>query len=345
MPTRHQKCGHLADAFGSTSTNHSTSGASGRTTRTMTTKLLALAALIGPGIGPNALVDARNIFADGPPPHANGRGREASPAVLKGKGLLRAGINNINADNLPCKNPNLSCHVPVVDGDEELDVELEPHSVRGKGYKLLVQGEDGELSEVDPGPDTTFRGNVAGDPGSAVAASITAAGVLMEIFTSSGDRIVLEPAGGAAEVEGDHVVYHAEDVEPTPDKLCGAMAPWSGARSRRTRRVKLTRETTERKLQQTLYVAELSIDADFEYFLAYDSDVDAVKNRVESVINAMNLQYEGDVGITHEITTTIVRTSSSQPYTSTDASTLLDQFRNEWNAKQDLRRTQRDVAQ
>jgi hypothetical protein len=36
------------------------------------------------------------------------------------------------------------------------------------------------------------------------------------------------------------------------------------------------------------------------------------------------------VGITHKITTIIVRTSASQPYTSTDPNTLLDQFRVQW---------------
>ena len=57
----------------------------------------------------------------------------------------------------------------------------------------------------------------------------------------------------------------------------------------------------------------------------------------------MNLQYEPEVGITHSITTTLVRTSSNQPYTSSDAGTLLDQFRSEWNSNQSS--IQRDVAQ
>ncbi|MDG1983415.1 MAG: M12 family metallo-peptidase, partial [Planctomycetota bacterium] len=75
----------------------------------------------------------------------------------------------------------------------------------------------------------------------------------------------------------------------------------------------------------------------------YGSSTTAASNRIQTVVNTMNLQYEGEVAITHAITTTLVRTSSNQPYTSADASTLLTQFRSEWNANQGS--IQRDVAQ
>lgn len=61
------------------------------------------------------------------------------------------------------------------------------------------------------------------------------------------------------------------------------------------------------------------------------------------MINTVNIQYEGEVGITHSITTILVRTSVNQPYTSTDATTLLNQFRSEWNSNQ--AGVDRDVAQ
>ena len=64
--------------------------------------------------------------------------------------------------------------------------------------------------------------------------------------------------------------------------------------------------------------------------------------RIESVINTMNLQYESEVGISHSITTILVRTTSNDPYSSSDAVTLLNQFRNHWNSSQGS--IQRDVA-
>ena len=89
-------------------------------------------------------------------------------------------------------------------------------------------------------------------------------------------------------------------------------------------------------------MAELACDADYEYFVDHGMSVTAVEDRIHAVINAINLQYESEVGITHQITTVIVRTSASQPYTSTDSSEILNQFRSEWNAN--LGSVQRDVA-
>jgi plastocyanin len=60
------------------------------------------------------------------------------------------------------------------------------------------------------------------------------------------------------------------------------------------------------------------------------------------VINNVNQQYESQVLLRHEITTIIIRDNSNDPYTSSDAGTLLNQFRTEWNNNQGG--IQRDVA-
>jgi hypothetical protein len=90
-------------------------------------------------------------------------------------------------------------------------------------------------------------------------------------------------------------------------------------------------------------VAELGVDADFQFYQAYGSSVGNVQNRVNSVINGLNVQYENQVGIRHDITQIIIRTSSgTNPYTTNDPVTLLNQFRNHWNSNHGS--VQRDVA-
>ena len=94
-------------------------------------------------------------------------------------------------------------------------------------------------------------------------------------------------------------------------------------------------------------VAQLAIDADNDYYRDYGS-VSAVISQIEGIVNTVNVQYERDVGIRHEISTIIVRLQwGSDPYTTdpptTDAYALLNVFRNHWNTNhQDI---QRDVAQ
>ncbi|MCZ6836182.1 MAG: M12 family metallo-peptidase, partial [Planctomycetota bacterium] len=89
-------------------------------------------------------------------------------------------------------------------------------------------------------------------------------------------------------------------------------------------------------------IAELACDADYEYLQDWGS-VSGVESRINAVINAVNTQYERDVNITHVITTIIVRTSEPDPYTSSDAVTLLNQFRSHWEANHG--NVQRDMAQ
>jgi len=90
------------------------------------------------------------------------------------------------------------------------------------------------------------------------------------------------------------------------------------------------------------FITELAIDADYDYFLHYGS-VSGVENQINSIINTVNAQYERDLNIRHVITTIIVRTAEPDPYTSTDATTLLNQFRNHWAISQGA--VHRDMAQ
>jgi hypothetical protein len=77
-------------------------------------------------------------------------------------------------------------------------------------------------------------------------------------------------------------------------------------------------------------VAEFGADADFEFYQAFGSNMMTVENAINSIMNSVNVLYENQVGITHEITGIIVRSAEPDPYSSTSAETLLDQFRQHW---------------
>jgi hypothetical protein len=216
-------------------------------------------------------------------------------------------------------------------------LELRTHSVRATGFEVIEIGADGVPVSHDPGQVTTLRGALAGR-GGMVAATLTDEGVFARIAVDDQEWFVqpiAELVPGAS--PQDHVVYGADDV-PDVNRTCGAdliaqpfalFEPTPGSSSGTYG-------------MSTVSVTELACDADFQYFQDYGT-VNAVQNRIETVINTVNMQYEAEVAITHEITTIIVRTSSSQPYTSTDAVTLLNQFRSEWNSNQSG--VQRDVAE
>ena len=216
---------------------------------------------------------------------------------------------------------------------------LSPHSVRSSEYQVLVQGQDGSMVEVEPGPVRTMRGVILEVLGSGVAASMLEDGLYARVEFPNGDVYWVEPI--ATRVEGaaadEYVVVHADDVLETGGR-CGLDERELG---------NLAQPFDDGDplaaggCEPNLYVAELACDSDVEYFNHWGS-VPNVENRINAVINFMNNQYENDVGVTHVISALIVRTAEPDPYSSTSPSTLLSQFRTEWITNQ--AGIQRDVA-
>ena len=201
---------------------------------------------------------------------------------------------------------------------------------------------DGSLVEVEPEPVRTLRGTVVGLEGSAVAASLEADGLHARIFLSEDEQYWLEPVASRVPRAGpNHYVIYDNDDIIAPQKTCGLdaleIAPGDRGASG------TVRHTRAGACGTGLCISELAVDADFEYYQDYNSSVPDVTSRIDSVINAVNVQYERDVDITHVITTIIIRTAEPDPYTHTDATQLLFQFRSHWLANHG--NVQRDTVQ
>ena len=236
--------------------------------------------------------------------------------------------------------PGGAAQATVLYGDTLLDLQLEPHSVRSPKFQLLVQGDDGDLTPQAAAASRAYRGRVEAFGGAQFAASWLTDGLHARIRTDAGEDFWIQPIPAEFQTPGGaaHAFYAGIDVLD-PEKNCGTDLLPLVAGSRPG----LSNGGGSAPKAQVISVAELGCDADFQYFQRYGT-VQATVDRVESVINAMNLQYESEVELTHQITTTVVRTSSgANPYTTSNSSTLLSQFRNEWNNNQGA--IQRDVAQ
>jgi hypothetical protein len=225
--------------------------------------------------------------------------------------------------------------IPIeIEGREHL-LQLDAFSVRTSGYQLLAAREDGQLQPVQPGPERTMRGQLVGALGTRASGTLCDDGLYAAIRLQSGDSYWLQPLQThVPEASSDtYILYQGGDVRMT-GHVCGSES-LTGAFS-----------TPQQQVGETfggggLKVAELACDADYEYFQDYGS-VNGVETRINALINTMNDQYESEVGIQHQISTIIVRSSSSDPYTSNDAVTLLNQFRSQWLSSHGG--VQRDVA-
>jgi hypothetical protein len=226
-----------------------------------------------------------------------------------------------------------------IDGEQRLMV-LRPTSVLADGFQLIEHLGGDEYRQVEPAPVLTYRGEILDLPGIQVAASWLDDGLHARLYHEDGTSEWLEPLAGrvAGAGIGTYAFYSSEHVRDS-GRTCGVTD---------AQRVGSTPFVQPGQLGQmtvgspVLKICELGVDTDFEYYQDYGQSSQNVQNQINSVINSMNVQYETEVGIRHDITTIIVRTSSNDPYTTNDPSSFLSQFRSHWQSQQGS--IPRDVA-
>jgi len=243
--------------------------------------------------------------------------------------------------NLP-EHVGMGMDIQVPINGEMMTLNLTPHSSRSaEHYRVRLQIEDGSLVDVEPGDLRTMRGSIVELPGSRVAASLLDDGLHAAIVMPDHSIHWVQPIAslvpGAAFDE--HIVYAGAD------SLCEGVCGVDGAMLRNQVQMHVDQmglvDQGPQPIGTVCKVAEIAIDADVQYFNIYGSNTE---NRINQIIDTVNALYESSVGIRHEITEIIIRTSSaSNPYTTNNASTLLGQFRNVWRTQPELS-IPRDVA-
>ncbi|MCP4833794.1 MAG: hypothetical protein GY895_03425, partial [Phycisphaera sp.] len=214
---------------------------------------------------------------------------------------------------------------------ESFGLDLERVSNRAAGFSVLVDHGDGVLIDTPVPMARTYIGELDDASGHGVAASLLDSG-LHAMIALDGDEIVIQPAGDfdIPGPIGRHIVYRSS--LSSAEGICGNgiagppemgpqfEVPWDESGAAAGGGV----------AGDNLNLIELGIECDYEYFQRNSSSVAATVNDVELIINQTDNIYRRDLGIAHEITTIVVRSNSSDPYTSTSINGRLDQFRANW---------------
>ena len=214
----------------------------------------------------------------------------------------------------------------TLEPDPVMDPETPVYEVRDDGLRIPHRFDS----------IVTFSGVLPDVDGSRVAASWWGEGLHARVRYDEDLEYWIQPLEiGGAQLADYHVLYTRDDVLPV-EGACGTdliaqppslQAPPHGAPL----------------FGHTVDICELGVDADFEYFQDHGSSLGGVRLQVLTVIHLMNVQFEIEVGIRHFISALIVRSTSNDPYTTTDPSALLSQFRSEWEGPQSG--LPRDVAE
>jgi hypothetical protein len=244
----------------------------------------------------------------------------------------RLGVSRVRIQSLRVDSPAL--RIPVDLDGRRVTLSLAPSALRAPGFRLRVAA-NGALHDVPAPAPASVRGTVVEMPGSVVGGTIRNGQLRAAIALADRRVFHVEPL---SEVESGadptrHAIYAAEDAIGS-EGTCAAtglgelVAP--GLDDDRGEAVAAIR------------TAEIAFDADFEFYSLNGSSVNGTVADIENVLAQVNAVYERDVELTHVITTILVRSGPGDPYTTTDAGDLIDEFINHWVAAQSS--VVRDVA-
>ncbi len=224
--------------------------------------------------------------------------------------------------------------------DETWTLVATRHSLRSTDFRVLVQETaNGPLVEIPAPPVRTYRGTILERPGLVATLSFADGRLVASINTPTDVYTIEQVVGlGVDAPKDEYVVYRNSDMLADTKHRCGVEdgLQVDGGES-------LSPPGTGTIAGTGFSVAEIAADADFEFFVKNGSDVSATVLDIETILDAVSAVYERDVNITYEVTTIIVRTVEEDPFTSTDPSTLLCEFRTAWNTSPEFF-TQRDVT-
>ena len=236
-------------------------------------------------------------------------------------GLLDSDIQHLQLMDLA----DGQCELSVQIDDQQRRIRFAEHSIRTDSYQLLSQAPDGTLVEIPAGPINTYRGTDVSWPGMKSAMSIESDGFRARFLSEDGEQWWIEPLDGRVRGAGpgDYVVYRGEDVI-SPEGFCGVndeqILPFGAPDA-----------PMPAGSDRAVLAAQFVVDTDFEYYQSYGSD-SSVENRVNSVVNSFNLLYENQLEIVNELQAVVIRSNSSDPYSSNSIETRLGQVQSVWNS-------------
>lgn len=214
-------------------------------------------------------------------------------------------------------------------------IDLEPAQLRGSSFLARARTGSGAAA-ISLGSSRVYRGTVRGQEDGFARLSVVGAGV--RGYLKLEDRwIFIEPAGDADDPKACKV-YDETAIDSSFHGFCGDHMPVDldlvqpGALVGGDPQAQAAGEGT-------LSVLELAVDADVEFVALHGASTVA---EIEAILNEVDGIFRDQLGITIEIVSINTWSVEPDPYDSTDAGTLLGEFRNHWNNDDDA--PARDLA-
>ncbi len=225
--------------------------------------------------------------------------------------------------------------VVTLDGQMET-LRLQRTSMRSAHAKLILDEGAQGMREVPLPPARTYRGTLASNLDVRVAASVID-GKLWAMIDAVDGTWFVQPLSDfvAGSRPQSHVAYRHDHVLPLegscgtdnanlslPDWVTDGFDPGADGDPSINGDGGIAGTTP--------FVAEIAFDADYEFFQKNGNSATNTVNDIENVMNNVSFVYDRDVNISYEYTTFVVRTTTTDPYTTSVMTDLLCEFRQKW---------------
>jgi hypothetical protein len=225
------------------------------------------------------------------------------------------------------------------------ELELEPSDVRADNYRAVAVDDNGVVRDLGRTPLRTYKGTVRGQKGAQARFSIDEQKIEGIIITSD-ELYFIEPEKNYSAEAGDKdfVFYPQSSVKQESFGECGTTlahrvgeraggvlpggaggGPVSGIANK---------GVTPEELFGPKPEVEIATEADSEYFQGSANNADTANNKILDIMNQVDGIYDAQLGIRMRVVfqrVWAVANAANDPYSGTDASAALDQFRNVYN--------------
>lgn len=195
---------------------------------------------------------------------------------------------------------------------------LDKTSIRGDNFKVLVDSGNGVLNEVDPPAVRTYKGTLAGRPQTIVVGSLLPTGFSATIHLEDATTWVVQPLSDFRPElarNGQHVSFSAADVIPD-GRGCALGRPGFPISKYRS---PLSQAIADGQVENqeggiagtTPRQVEIGCETDHEFYVKNGSNVASTINDIELIVSNVNVIYDRDLNITHELGTIVVALMST----------------------------------
>ena len=218
--------------------------------------------------------------------------------------------------------------------DRTFDLVLEPNDLRSPDFVAEEVDDYGVTRRLEREPARTFKGTVSSLRG-AVARFTIGDDSLEGIIITRDEWYFVEPLqhlDSRSDLTGsDFVVYRASDVKAGALRQCGTALLSRLENGLDQRFQQSIRVDPGDPKAAVLYTADVATEADNEFVAALGGSSNA-NNEILSILNQVDGIYQAELSMALRVTYQHSWAGSSDPFTASSASQLLNEFSTYWNA-------------